>query len=95
MVLVDGWAVSCISDVENIDLEGVRGIANSAFSGNDFVKSVIIPGSVKTIGRNAFIGCENLHEIYIENGQIGMGKEVFFRTGFVQEQDKSFLTFQN
>lgn len=38
----------------------VNGIAKDAFKGSDAMTSISIPSSVKSIGKDAFLGCDNL-----------------------------------
>ena len=41
-----------------------------AFEGNTEIKSVFIPGSVKTIGRRSFFDCTSLEKVYIADGAL-------------------------
>ena len=41
-----------------------------AFEGNTQITSVIIPGSVKSIGDRSFYGCTALQKVYIEQGSL-------------------------
>ena len=52
-------------------------IPNNAFRGNDYLVSVEIPDSVRTIGANAFSNCSNLSSISIGNNVEIIGAEVF------------------
>ncbi len=45
----------------------VTGIADSAFAGDETLKTIIIPPSVRKIGKNAFDGCELLTNVVIED----------------------------
>lgn len=56
----------------------VTEIAENAFEDNMNVSSVILPDSIRRIGRAAFAGCENLNEI------------VFPEFGFVEIEDFAF-----
>ena len=63
-----------------LDLTGARGIASGAFHNSNYstvvpineqlkrITSVVIPGSVKSIGVDAFRGCENLQDVTFCNG---------------------------
>ncbi|MCL2456449.1 MAG: Mur ligase family protein, partial [Defluviitaleaceae bacterium] len=53
------------------------GIENRAFADKNFLKSVTIPGTLKSIGKEAFINCINLAEIYIPPSVINIGKNAF------------------
>lgn len=43
----------------------VEGIYDRAFFGNNYIKTVVIPDTVKKIGDEAFKGCSNLKEIIV------------------------------
>ena len=53
-------------------------IYSSAFAYNNVIKSVIIPGSVKTIGVSAFKGCENLEDVTLEEGVLYIEDQAFY-----------------
>ena len=64
--LVDGWAVENTESISGVlDLTGVRGIGDSAFSGCTGLASVTIPDSVTSIGAYAFDGCSGLTSVII------------------------------
>ena len=44
----------------------VTAIADEAFCGEEKIKSVLLPETVKTVGRSAFFGCDNLTEFEAE-----------------------------
>lgn len=46
----------------------VTGIDSSAFANNTTLQELYIPGSVKTIGDGAFLGCENLRGVKLGSG---------------------------
>ena len=74
--LVDGWAVGYESAFYgSLDLVGVRGIADGAFSGCGGLTSVTIPNSVTNIGTSAFTGCGNIRSVAVQ-GQFRLS-EVF------------------
>ena len=52
-------------------------IAKDAFKGEQQIKSVIIPGSVKNIGLSAFEDCFNLQSIQIQAGTSIIGSRAF------------------
>ena len=49
----------------------------SVFSQCDFLTSIIIPDSVKSIGKYAFYGCNSLTSIVIGNGVTSIGEAAF------------------
>ena len=75
--LVDGWAVGG-SLFGDLNLTGVRGIANSAFRNCGGLTSVTIPSGVTTVGREAFSHCTNLTSVTIGNGVTSIGDWAFY-----------------
>ena len=62
---VDTWVVDCDEDVTSAEIkDGIRGIADSAFSNCKSLASITIPGSVTSMGSEAFMECTNLANIY-------------------------------
>jgi hypothetical protein len=57
--------------------DGVINIGNNAFVGNGTVLYVSIPGSVATIGENAFKDCKSITSIIIPNGVIDINDSAF------------------
>ena len=57
--------------------DGTRGIAEYAFYKNPRIESIIIPGSVKYIGRSAFESCGNLKTVTIKNGTKSIEQAAF------------------
>ena len=55
----------------------VVAINGEAFQGNEYLRSVIIPDSVSSIGRLAFADCKHLSEILIPRGVRAMGWRAF------------------
>lgn len=51
----------------NADGKNVTAIAEGAFAGNTFIKSVYLPSSVISIGDGAFAGCTALNSITVES----------------------------
>ena len=76
--LVDGWAVECYWYASGeLDLKGVKGIADFCFEGTD-ITAVTIPEGVKRIPVGAFAYCENLSRVsipdsveYVDRGRYG------------------------
>ena len=69
--LVDGWVVGYLdSIVGDLNLEGARGIADSAFSGCNSLTSVTIPESIAGIGNSAFEGCGGITNVTIRAGAV-------------------------
>ena len=65
--LVDGWVVECDESYSgDLNLSGVRGIADSAFLDCSRLTSVTIPDNVTSIGKNAFSDCTSLSQIIFE-----------------------------
>ena len=58
VVLVDGWAVDYTDSISaNVNLEGVRGVSDSAFEGCTRIVSVSIPANIKYLGESLFCEC--------------------------------------
>lgn len=54
--------------LENLVIpEGVESISDAAFTGARCLKSVTLPSSLKTVGLNAFLSCDNIDTIYIND----------------------------
>jgi len=76
--LVDGWAVGYASSLSgSLELPGVRGIADSAFSGCSALTSVEIPDGVTSIGSSTFYNCSGLTSITIPNSVTNIGSLAF------------------
>ena len=76
--IVDGWAVGYTSAIEGVlDLTGVRGIGDSAFTNSTALASVKIPNGVTHIGANAFNGCSGLTDVTIPDSVIYVGSSAF------------------
>ena len=79
--LVDGWVVGVVgyksSLSGNVDLTGIRGIANSAFSGCSELTSILIPSSVTSIGAYAFWNCSSLTSVTIPDNITSIGVKAF------------------
>lgn len=71
----------CYLDARGGDYEvlwGITRIGAGAFCGSK-VKSVVIPGSVTSIGRQAFWNCTNLTDVSIPNSIISIEPQAFFQ----------------
>jgi hypothetical protein len=55
--------------------EGTEAISEEAFAGNRYLKTVVIPKSVKSIGTAAFTGCAGLAEIVVAEGNVAYHAE--------------------
>ena len=77
--LVDGWVVGCHTDSisGDLDLTGVRGIGDSAFTGCRSLRSVTIPDSVTSIGSYAFSRCSGLQSVTIPKSVVRIGWDAF------------------
>ena len=61
-----GWAVDHNTSIPaDLDLSGVRGIGDGAFSRCDTLKSVAIPDGITRIGMQTFLGCVSLASVTI------------------------------
>ena len=56
------------SGLENIDFNNINKLGKFAFSNSHNLKSVVIPGTIKNIPVSCFYYCNNLTEIYIDEG---------------------------
>lgn len=56
------------SGLENIDFNNINKLGKLAFSNSHNLKSVVIPGTIKNIPVSCFYYCNNLTEIYIDEG---------------------------
>lgn len=54
------------------------GVANSCCSNNYAIKSLTIPGSLKTVKSSAFSMCKNLEEVFIDRGVTTLESSVFY-----------------
>ena len=55
------------SGITSIDLKQVTSIGNGAFSGTK-LNSIVIPGGINEIGVNAFVDCDDIAEVDIQDG---------------------------
>ena len=74
----DTWVVNCDKDVTSVEIkDGIRGIANSAFSGCSSLTNVKIPSGVTSIGDEAFNNCSSLASITIPDSVTSIGHRAF------------------
>ena len=45
-------------------------IGSHSFAAKDNLKSIILPGSIRNIGINAFVNCRNLEEVYLKSDDL-------------------------
>lgn len=57
--------------------EGVVGIADYAFCGNDAIRSLLLPKSLRAVGTAAFAGCRNLEEVSFSGPLETLGPSAF------------------
>ncbi len=76
--IVDNWVVGYTDALSgDLDLMGIRGIGNSAFSGCSGLTSVKIPDGVTSIGYSAFSGCSRLTSVSIPDSVTSIGSSAF------------------
>lgn len=72
VVSYDGDETEVYIPYKYVDSDGssvsVTGIGESAFSANSFITAVHLPGTLKTIGRHAFINCVSLSTVTYNDG---------------------------
>ena len=80
VMLVDGWAVGYTYPLFSgqLNLTGIRGIGDDAFSGCSGLTSVTIPDSVTSIGPSAFSGCSGLTSVAIPDSVTSIGSSAFY-----------------
>ncbi len=87
--LVDGWVVGNTGSLSgSLDLTGIRGIGDSAFSGCSGLTNVTIPDGVTGIGMDAFDGCGKLWSSWyrtLANASAGGGGSASVSTTIVQQ----------
>lgn len=65
--------------------EGTEVIKDTAFWFNENLKTVILPSTIKTIGKESFLGCSNLKNFIVPKGHDNILKEltiIFHENGF-------------
>ena len=79
--MIDGWAVGIVYSLDllvgDVDLSGVRGIADKAFYGAFQMTSVTLPYNMECIPNKAFQGCGSLATISIPDSVNRIGAEAF------------------
>ncbi len=76
--LVDGWVVGYEDSLSgNLDLTGIRGIADNAFCDCSKLTSVVIPKSVTVVGASAFDNCTRLTSVTIPKSVTYIGPKAF------------------
>lgn len=74
---IDGFAFSD-SRIEAIDLpDSLKEIGQGAFARARCLRSITIPGSVKTFGYGVFEGCINLEKVVFEEGFTDIPEDIF------------------
>ena len=53
---------------EEINGKKVTGITSEVFANNDIIKTVFIPGTIKSIGTDVFYNCKNLKSVTFDDG---------------------------
>lgn len=69
----------------SVDGYPVIEVGEGAFRYNRDLRSVSVPGSVQTIGANAFRECPHLHTLYLEDGVGSVGNMAFCGCGALTE----------
>ncbi len=68
---------------ENIKYQGekytVAEVEESAFSNCSSIKSVILPNTVKVLGKATFYDCSSLEKVTLPNSLVEIGKSVFYK----------------
>ncbi len=87
LVYVDNWLVGCVNPgLQNANLnEGTRGIADYAFYQTVALTKVVIPETVKYIGRCAFKGCTALQEAMLPLGLERIEEFTFYQCSSLTE----------
>ena len=80
-VIANGVLEKYVGEGENpVVPEEVTGIGESAFLFSK-IKSIKLPGKLKSIGEKAFAGCHDLKELVIPDSVTSIGKEAFRSSG--------------
>ena len=76
--LLDGWVIEGIQSFEgDLELTGIRGIADKAFLSCSGLTAVTLPDSVINIGDSAFFGCNGLTTVTIGKNVRHIGVAAF------------------
>ena len=74
------YASDTLTEITAKDLEGATKIKANAFENIHSLQSVEIPGTVKSIGEEAFLGCSSLDHVTIAEGVSSVGNYAFGNT---------------
>ncbi len=71
------------SNIEEVDLSHCTGLVslNSTFDNCNYLKHVVLPSQLKTIGSNTFSNCSALTEIEIPSSVTSIGSWAFYNSG--------------
>ena len=81
-------ALGCVSKIQKIDTLVVTSgetIAENAVSGWDYLKSVTLPDTLKTIEHSGFAHCELLEEINLPDGVTSIGEYAFYNCASIKQ----------
>lgn len=81
-------ALSSVSKIQKIDTLVVtsgEAIAENAVSGWDYLKSVTLPDTLKTIGDLGFAHCELLEQISLPDGLTSIGANAFYNCALLKQ----------
>lgn len=81
VIVGDGVLVDYNGESERVNIPGEVKVISDAFEDSRTLREVSIPGSVKTIGDNAFANCTKLEKINISNGLENIGVNAFKSCG--------------
>lgn len=81
-------ALGCVSKIQKIDTLVVTSgetIAENAVSGWDYLKSVTLPDTLKTIEYSGFAHCELLEQISLPEGLTSIGANAFYNCASIEQ----------
>lgn len=81
-------ALSSVSKIQKIDtliVTSGEAIAENAVSGWDYLKSVTLPDTLKTIGDLGFAHCELLEQISLPEGLTSIGANAFYNCASIEQ----------
>lgn len=81
-------ALGCVSKIQKIDTLVVTSgetIAENAVSGWDYLKSVTLPDTLKTIEYSGFAHCELLEQISLPEGLTSIGANAFYNCALLKQ----------
>lgn len=81
-------ALSSVSKIQKIDtliVTSGEAIAENAVSGWDYLKSVTLPDTLKTIGYLGFAHCELLEQISLPEGLTSIGANAFYNCASIEQ----------